>query len=196
MERKKSRFWQVLLALVLGAGIIGGTVYAAREAVPLFKLSERAEPRVTAEDLEKAETAEDNTPVQEITASAKVEEEIAYASPYVPPKKQTPPEQTQNAQNNNQQAAQTANKTGGYVIADSSSRLLGENDLAGLSSNQLRIARNEIYARHGRLFNDASLQAYFNGKDWYNGTISPDNFSSGMLSETERANLEFIKAHE
>ncbi len=197
MERKKSKAWQVLLALVLGAGIIGGAFYGGRQAVPLLKLSERADARVTREDLEKAENSEENTaPVEEVTYTSKAEEPVSYASPYTPPVQQKPEENKQSTQTNSNQQASSGNKTGGYVLANSSSKLLTEADIAGLSSNQLRIARNEIYARHGRLFNDASRQAYFNGKSWYNGTIAPDNFTSGMLSETERANLEFIKAHE
>jgi hypothetical protein len=31
----------------------------------------------------------------------------------------------------------------------------------------LRLARNEIYARRGYIFQDQDLQAYFNGRSWY-----------------------------
>lgn len=40
--------------------------------------------------------------------------------------------------------------TNGYVIPDSSSRYLSTSELQGYSDWQLYIARNEIYARHGR----------------------------------------------
>jgi hypothetical protein len=56
---------------------------------------------------------------------------------------------------------------GGFIFADSDQRLLGEEDLNGLSSTELRIARNEIYARHGRFFVDQTLANYFSQFSWY-----------------------------
>ena len=53
---------------------------------------------------------------------------------------------------------------GDYVIPDSSSRQLDSSDLSGLSEWELRVARNEIYARHGRMFNDSALDSYFSGQ--------------------------------
>ena len=80
-----------------------------------------------------------------------------------------------------------------YVIPDSGTRYLTAADLAGLSKDQLRLARNEIYARHGRTFNDEELQAYFNSQSWYRGTVAPDDFDTAVLNEYEKANLLFIK---
>lgn len=48
-----------------------------------------------------------------------------------------------------------------YVLPDSAKRKLKKSDLKGLSKEELRIARNEIYARHGRMFDDKKLQKYF-----------------------------------
>jgi hypothetical protein len=87
--------------------------------------------------------------------------------------------------------------TEGYMIGNSSYEYLTESDLTGLSKEELRIARNEILARHGRKFKDEELQAYFNKKTWYNGTIEPDEFDSVVqLNEVEEYNLKFIKEHE
>ena len=69
-------------------------------------------------------------------------------------------------------------------------------DLNGLSADDCKIARNEIYARHGRLFNDENLQEYFNQCSWYEGTIQPDDFSQDMLNEVELANLQIISDYE
>lgn len=66
----------------------------------------------------------------------------------------------------------------------------------GLSADGCKIARNEIYARHGRLFNDENLQEYFNQCSWYEGTIQPDDFSQDMLNEVELANLQIISDYE
>ena len=83
-----------------------------------------------------------------------------------------------------------------WIFADSSERLLTNADIAGLSAWELKVARNEIYARHGRRFNSADLQAHFDGCDWYNGTIAPGDFTDSMLSDTELANVQFLKAAE
>lgn len=83
-----------------------------------------------------------------------------------------------------------------YVIPDSSTRYISEADLQGLTAEELRIARNEIYARHGRMFKDEALQAYFNEKSWYTGTIAPDNFTQSMLNAVEIANTKTISDYE
>lgn len=89
------------------------------------------------------------------------------------------------------------NTSSPYILPISEKRQLIENDLKGLSYKELRLARNEIYARHGRLFNDIELQKYFNKQDWYNGYIEPEDFiDSEELSKLEIENAKFILAYE
>ncbi len=84
-----------------------------------------------------------------------------------------------------------------YIFADSQTRLLSVSELTGLTAWELKVARNEIYARHGRLFNSAELQNYFNGKSWYYGYISPESFDNGgYLSKTELKNAKLITDYE
>lgn len=83
-----------------------------------------------------------------------------------------------------------------YILPDSAIRLLTYDDLSGLSVDELRIARNEIYARHGRMFSDADLQAYFDGKRWYFGSIAPNDFLESTLSEIEKDNVTLIQEAE
>ena len=84
-----------------------------------------------------------------------------------------------------------------YVFPDSDTRKLTKSDVKGLSKDELRIGRNEIYARHGRRFTDQQLQEYFDGTDWYVGTIDPDDFDETQyLSKLERRNANFIKKFE
>ncbi len=86
---------------------------------------------------------------------------------------------------------------GDYILPQSSSVPLTSADLYGLSKDQLRLARNEIYARHGRMFNDQTLQAYFNSKSWYRGTIAPSAFKDdAMLTKLERDNIKLIQSFE
>ena len=84
----------------------------------------------------------------------------------------------------------------GYILEGSDVRYIAESELTGMTEEQLRHARNEIYARHGRRFDDAGLQSYFDSKDWYNGTVSPEDFTEASLSEVEKANIETIVAYE
>ncbi len=83
-----------------------------------------------------------------------------------------------------------------YILPDSSTRELTVEDLQGLSQEQLRLARNEIYALEGRKFQDEDLQAYFDSKSWYQGTIEPGEFTDDMLSDIERANVNLISDYE
>ena len=92
--------------------------------------------------------------------------------------------------------AEAEEKTDNYILPDSSKRILADSEVSGLSKSELRLARNEIFARHGRMFDDQELQDYFNSKSWYRGTIRPEDFSESMLSETEKANIETIKKYE
>ena len=80
-----------------------------------------------------------------------------------------------------------------YVLPDSDARYYDERELAGLTASELRLARNEILARHGRKFKDTELQDYFNSKSWYRGIIEPDNFDFSVLNKYEVSNIEVIK---
>jgi len=60
----------------------------------------------------------------------------------------------------------------------------------GLFVEDLRVLRNEIYARRGRVFKDAALQKYFAAQPWYQP--NPD-FKDDMLTETESQNFAIIK---
>ena len=95
--------------------------------------------------------------------------------------------------------SQTVQNTEDYIFPNSSSVLLTDAEVSGISKDQLRIGRNEILARHGRRFNDQALQQYFDSKSWYNGTISSDEFDANLdsrLNDVERANIEIIKKYE
>lgn len=83
-----------------------------------------------------------------------------------------------------------------YVLEGSSAYLLDWSEIDGLTAEECKIARNEIYARHGRLFNDAELQAYFDACPWYEGYISAEDFSEDMLSDVEKANRDLIIEYE
>ncbi len=65
--------------------------------------------------------------------------------------------------------------------------------LHGLSLNELRLLRNEIYARHGRQFQAPWLSQYFYSQSWY---TPDDNFKDEELSGFDKQNVETIVAYE
>ena len=91
----------------------------------------------------------------------------------------------------------TANTTGqDYILPNSNSAYLTESDLEGLTQEQLRLARNELYARYGYIFEDEGLRNYFEQKSWYQGTVSRDNFNESVFNEYETANKDLIVNYE
>ncbi|MDO4345561.1 MAG: YARHG domain-containing protein [Eubacteriales bacterium] len=82
--------------------------------------------------------------------------------------------------------------SGNYILEDSSSRKLSAADVNGLNVNQLQMAINEIYARHGRKFVTQSIQEYFDSKSWYNGTVEADAFDPAVLTPIEQENIAFL----
>ena len=83
-----------------------------------------------------------------------------------------------------------------FIIYDSDRRYVTAADLDRLTKDELRLARNEIYARRGRRFRDQQLQSYFDARSWYHGTIAPEAFRESMLNDYERANAYFIADYE
>lgn len=74
-----------------------------------------------------------------------------------------------------------------------STELVTEETLGYLFAEDLRVLRNEIYARRGRIFKDANLQKYFESQAWY----KPDpKFKDEMLNDIEIKNLAVIREAE
>lgn len=91
------------------------------------------------------------------------------------------------------EAGKQAEEESEYILPQSSSALLTNADVEGLSLQEINYAKNEVYARHGRKFQSQELQNYFNSKSWYSGTIEPAAFGENLLSDVERKNVEFLK---
>lgn len=79
-----------------------------------------------------------------------------------------------------------------YILPDSDSRYLTDEELSKYSSSELELAKNEIYARHGRKFVTKRIADYFSSKSWYQGTIEPEDFDArqdAIFNEYESANV-------
>jgi hypothetical protein len=79
----------------------------------------------------------------------------------------------------------------GFLFANSDRVRLTPAMLRGLSAEQLRLARNEIYARRGRFFRDPALTAYFSRFAWYR----PYTWEV-PLNAVEQANVSLIASLE
>lgn len=82
-----------------------------------------------------------------------------------------------------------------YMLYDINSRYISKKELKGWSSWDLAALRNEIFARHGRIFTTQSWADYFSQKTWYTPTYDPTYFDSNMgsfLNDYEWSNLQVI----
>ena len=82
-----------------------------------------------------------------------------------------------------------ANVNGDYSFA--SLIKLTKDDLMGFTKAELRIMRNEIYARNGYIFQDRKLREYFMQKSWYSPVTRDVS-----LTQIEQYNVLFIKGYE
>lgn len=90
-------------------------------------------------------------------------------------------------------SSNSSNSSSDYLCPESNVRVLSDSELNAMSTHDLFIARNEIYARHGRGFKNAELINYFNGKSWYHKVYEPAEFDShiyGTMSQIEKTNGE------
>lgn len=73
---------------------------------------------------------------------------------------------------------------------------LGDATLSGYSAYELTLMRNEIFAVHGRPFQDSLLRQYFHSRPWYRANPA---YSDLLLSDLERRNaariLSYQRAH-
>lgn len=80
-----------------------------------------------------------------------------------------------------------------YIFPDSDRRYLTEKEVRGIDAGELRIARNELFARHGYIFQDEEMRQYFESQQWYSGTIEAGQFDFDTdLNDYEKKNAELI----
>lgn len=65
-------------------------------------------------------------------------------------------------------------------------------DFAECSDSILKLVKNEIFARHGRMFLDQKLYTYFLTRMWYEPKYTPEEFDDSCLNDCERANLKVL----
>lgn len=93
--------------------------------------------------------------------------------------------------NENSDGNSTAGKYSIYPQA--SERLLNREDVENLSGWELKIMRNEIFARHGYIFKTEEMRNYFKYESWY---VPVHDNVDNMLTDVEKKNIELIKRYE
>ena len=81
-----------------------------------------------------------------------------------------------------------------FIFPDSDKKYLSEDEVRAKTVEDLMVGRNEIFARHGYMFEDASLKSHFESTSWYQGTVASSEFNSEQVfNEFEKKNVELIK---
>lgn len=92
----------------------------------------------------------------------------------------------------------TTSRSADFLLPDVADRCYSRSELENFSLWELYLARNEIFARHGRIFTrQDDLNDYFMQKDWYRPIYTPDEFAEldarvKQLNEYEDCNAELM----
>ena len=124
---------------------------------------------------------QEKTPVKEEVQKEEEKEETQKAEVE---QKEPKPEETKE---------ETQADTSEYIFPESDKKLLSRAEVEAKTKEELRLARNEIYARHGMIFG-GDLKEYFSSKSWYSGTISGEEFNDKVeMSLVEEENITLIR---
>lgn len=82
----------------------------------------------------------------------------------------------------------------GFIIPDVDTTYIKASDYSWMDKSQLRLAINEVYARHGRSFQTEDLNNYFSSKNWYTPLYSAEEFDDSVLNQYEKKNIEILAA--
>ena len=81
------------------------------------------------------------------------------------------------------------------IFADSSRRYLTDGEVSGLSQADIQTAINEVFARHGYIFETQEIADHFRQYDWYEPTVSKDLFDTSVFNDYETANVELLSRY-
>ena len=80
----------------------------------------------------------------------------------------------------------------GQIFPHSAEELLTEDQIKALSDKDLRLAINEIYARHGYAFTTKEMQDYYGKLDWYENLNKTQDEVNAELTTIEYQNKEML----
>lgn len=90
--------------------------------------------------------------------------------------------------------SQDASVESEYIFPESDKKYLTEEEVRSVTVEEMFIGRNEIYARHGYIFQSEELNTYFNNTSWYEGEVKSNWFNENVsFNDFEKKNVELIK---
>mgnify|MGYP001178022119 CR=1 FL=1 len=168
----------VVIVLVLAAGILWRTgVFQKNTEKELVATIKSNQEEVLSDSEEEATTTKKKTDAS--TSDTTVQNK----------------QKTVQQDNNTTQADQNQAVAANEYILPTDTQYISESDLQGMTQEQVALARNEVYARHGYIFQNEDYQSYFSSKSWYkpDATYQP---TDDTLSKIEKANVDLIVKYE
>lgn len=86
-------------------------------------------------------------------------------------------------------SAASSNPEDGMVIPDSNTRYLTEAEVKAMTQDEIQDAINEIYARHGYIFQTESIQKYYSQFSWYTPYSGEQEKVKKLFNSVETANV-------
>lgn len=126
---------------------------------------------------------------------SKIEEQQKEPEEEETKKEETQKEETQKEEKDEAESGSEETKADDseYIFPESNTRLLTRDEVEALSKEELRLARNEIFARYGMIFG-GDLGEYFSSKSWYTPKISGEDFYDKVeMSLIEEENIILIQ---
>lgn len=88
---------------------------------------------------------------------------------------------------------QSETKEDEYIFPKSDQEYLTDQDISGMTKEGIQQAINEIYARHGRVFQKSDVAEYFATKSWYHPvTGKTDDQILKEFNDYEKTNVDFL----
>lgn len=174
MEQFKKNAAVIVLGVIAAAMLIGNICFVvfAKSSVKKATITKQEVKTVAGKDVRYEKDSDNFTVSKSSNISEKMESPAAATA--------DAPDASQN--------------NGDYIFPDSDSRKLKKSEVKKLSKKELRYARNELYARHGYIFEDEELKNYFESKSWYTPSVEGEDFNDEeYFNEYEIANRNLIK---
>ena len=203
MDKKKLMMFAGIAAAVVVLVIVLAVVFGGKDKEGQLPVQEGTEnddimldePEVQDQEVEESETTDPGTIEPETeepeTAEPETEEPETTEPETEEPEVEEP--ETTDPEVEEPEAEKPEADASEYILPTSNTAALTEEELASLTKEELRLARNEIYARHGMIFGVEDLDTYFAAKSWYTPTYEIADFYENVeMDPLEESNIELI----
>lgn len=188
-KRKKNQHTTIIILLVVAI------LLAVLALVVFTRGGSRSEnPRQPASASQSAEAGASES-IEEPSAAEPEQEPDTPADTSVPPDAEIAGHQASGSAEQPPAPEESPIEQTDYILPGVDTGYIDRAVLEAMTDEELRLARNEIYARHGRKFDSPELDQYFRSTSWYVPTYSPEEFDAlgdSVLNQYEIANRDLI----